>query len=231
LLEATSTEISSGPEYSPRANRVRDILRGLNLPGYLIAIDEVTEGLKDLRKTRLATHIADGIQAAAPGYATDSISIPLLTTTDGWRIKLTALPTARYGTRRRWILAQEANGRRGLSYPLLDSLKKKSSWYGNDLAMPYVIAVNSSDAMLTDRRFKETLYGGKREVTDSRVARGFWGTAKSPTRRHVSAVLFTQNLWPETLLMGQVHTCLYLKLVGPGSARSPRALVQSQINV
>jgi hypothetical protein len=76
--------------------------------------------------------------------------------------------------------------------------------------MPYVIAVNSSDAMLTDRRFKETLYGRQREVTDSRVERGFWGTARSPTRRHVSAALFTQNLWPETLLMGQVPTCLYL---------------------
>jgi hypothetical protein len=96
-------------------------------PGYPIAIDELTEGLKDLRKTRLTTHIADGIQAAAPGYATDSISIPLLTTTDGSRIKLTALPTARYGTRRRGILAQEVFGRRGngLSYRLLDSLKKK----------------------------------------------------------------------------------------------------------
>src|SRR6266481_4875086 len=93
-----------------------------------------------------------------------SISIPLLTTIDGWRIKLTAFPTARYGTRSGTVM-QEAWGRTwtGPSYPLLDSLKKKGGRYGKQFAMPYVIAVNSSDVMLTHRDFEETLFGVRSE--------------------------------------------------------------------
>ncbi len=59
------------------------------------------------------------------------------------------------------------------SYPLRDSLKRKGGRYGNQLAMPYVIAVNSSEVMLTDRDFEETLFGARPEagITDSRLAR------------------------------------------------------------
>jgi hypothetical protein len=214
LLEAcTSTEIASGPESSPRADRIRDFLQGLDLQGYLLGIDELKEGSKDLQQKLLARHIDDGIKAAAAGYADKSISIPLLTTDDGWRIKLTAFPTARYGTRTGTVM-QEAWGRTwdGPSYPLRDSLKKKAGRYGNQLAMPYVIAVNSSDVMLTDRDFEETLFGARPDivVTDSRLKRGFWGTATAPNHRRVSAVLFTKNLCEPTLLMGQVYACLYL---------------------
>lgn len=214
LLEAcTSTEIASGPESSPRADRIRDFLQGLDLQGYLLGIDELKEGSKDLQQKLLARHIDDGIKAAAAGYADKSISIPLLTTADGWRIELTAFPTARYGTRTGTVM-QEAWGRTwdGPSYPLRDSLKKKAGRYGNQLAMPYVIAVNSSDVMLTDRDFEETLFGARPDivVTDSRLKRGFWGTANAPNHRRVSAVLFTKNLCEPTLLMGQVYACLYL---------------------
>jgi hypothetical protein len=214
LLEAcTSTDISSGPKISPRADRIRDFLQGLKLNGYLIGIDELAEGTMDLPQKSLARHIENGIKAGVAGYAKESISIPLLTTADGWRVKLTVFPVARYGTRRGTVM-QEAWSRTwsGPSYPLRDSLKKKGSRYGVQLAMPYVIAVNSSDAMLTDRDFEETLFGARLEarVTDKRQARGFWGTAINPSHRRVSAVLFTQNLWPATLLMGQVYACLYL---------------------
>ncbi len=109
---------------------------------------------------------------------------------------------------------QEAWGRTwtGPSYPLLDSLKKKGGRYGKQFAMPYVIAVNSSDVMLTHRDFEETLFGVRSEnaVKDSRFARGFWGTATTPNHQRVSTVLFTKNLCPPTLLMGQVFACLYL---------------------
>jgi hypothetical protein len=214
LLEAcTSTEIASGPESSLRADRIRDFLQDLDLRGYLIGIDELKEGSMDLQQKLLARHIDDGIKAAAPGYADKSISIPLLTRADGWRIKLTAFPTARYGTRTGTVM-QEAWGRTwtGPSYPLRDSLKKKAGRYGNQLAMPYVVAVNSSDVMLTDRDFEETLFGARPDivVTDSRLKRGFWGTATAPNHRRVSAVLFTKKLCEPTLLMGQVYACLYL---------------------
>ena len=46
-------------------------------------------------------------------------------------------------------------------------------------------------------------------MTDE-LARGFWGTESAPNHRRVSAVLFTKNLWPATVLMGQVYACLYL---------------------
>lgn len=214
LLEAcTSMAISSGPESSPRGDRIRDFLERLNLNGYLIGIDELTAGSEDLRQDLLARHIDDGIKAAVVGYAAESISIPLLTTTDGWRIKLTAFPTARYGARSGTVM-QEAwtTTWNGPSYPLRDSLKKKSGRYGNQLAMPYVIAVNSLDAMLTDRDLEETLFGARPQtaVTDNRLARGFWGTATAPNHRRVSAVLFTKNLWPATLLTGAACAYLYL---------------------
>lgn len=93
-----------------------------------------------------------------------------------------------------------------------DSLEKKASRYGNQLPIPYVIAVNSWDGMLTPRDFEETLFGVPQEVavTGIRVDRGFWGSATAPNHRRVSGVLFTKNLWPATLLMGQVYACLYL---------------------
>lgn len=78
--------------------------------------------------------------------------------------------------------------------------------------MPYVIAANSADAMLTERHFEETLFGARPEIAaaDTHSARGFWGTVTAPNHRRVSAVLFTKNLWPATLLMGRVDACLYL---------------------
>jgi len=213
LLEAcTSAEISRGPESSPRADRIRDFLQGLDLPGYLIAIDELTEGRRDLPQRLLAKHISDGIKAT-PADCAKGISIPLLTTTDGWRIKLTAYPSARYGTRQGTVM-QEAWSHTwtGPSYPLRDALRRKGGRYGRQLAVPYVIAVNSSDVMLTHRDFEETLFGARPEagITDTSLSRGFWGTATCPNHRRVSAVLFTKNLCEPTLLMGQVYACLYL---------------------
>jgi hypothetical protein len=81
-----------------------------------------------------------------------------------------------------------------------DALKRKGGRYGNQLAMPFVIAVNSFDCMLTNRDFEEALLGEC----------GFWGTVGAPMFQRVSAVLFTKNLWPPTLLTGQVYSCLYL---------------------
>jgi hypothetical protein len=210
ILEAcTSTEISSGHKRSPRADRIRDFLQGLDLRGYMLAIDELTEWARDLPQKALAKHIDYEIKAAAAGYADESISILRLTTADGWRIELTAFPTARYGSRRGTVM-MEAWGSTwsGPSYPLRDCLKKKASRYGNQFATPYVIAVNSCDVMLTERDFEETLFGAGPEA--AMTDRGFWGSITAPNHRRVSAVLFTKNLWPATLLMGQVYACLYL---------------------
>jgi hypothetical protein len=214
LLEAcTSTKISSGPDGGPRADSIRDFLQGLDLPGYLIGIDELAEGSSAPSQKRLAKHIDAGIKAAAEGYSPESISIPLFSTNDGWRIKLTAFPTDRYGTRRGTVM-QEAWSRswNGPSYPLQGPLNKKGGRYGSELDRPYVIAVNSSDPMLIDRHFEETLFGTRPQVggVGSPQVRGFWGTATDPVYRRVSAVLFTKNLWPATLLMGQVDCRLYL---------------------
>jgi hypothetical protein len=59
--------------------------------------------------------------------------------------------------------------------------------------------------MLTDRYFEETLFGARLHayVTNVRLSRGFWGTPTDPNHRRVSAVLFTTNLWPATLLMAK----------------------------
>ncbi len=132
---------------------------------------------------------------------------------DGWRIRLTAFPSSRYGASRSTTVMQEAWGRTWTapSYPLRNALKRKAGKYG-ELSIPYVIAVNSADVMLTDRDFEETLFGLRPGVkiagmTDE-LARGFWGTENAANHRRVSAVLFTKNLWPATVLMGQVYCCL-----------------------
>jgi hypothetical protein len=110
---------------------------------------------------------------------------------------------------------QEAWGKTwpGPSYPLRDALKKKAGRYG-ELSVPYVIAINSADAMLTDRDFEETLFGVRPGVTiagmTDKLARGFFGTERTPNHQRVSAVSFTKNLWPATVLMGQVYCCLWL---------------------
>jgi hypothetical protein len=214
LLEAcTSTHIAGGPSGGTRAHRVRDFLDGLSLQGYLIAIEEFVEGTTDLQQRLLAEHIEDAMRAAAPSYSPESISIPPFITADGWRIKLTALSKSRYGTRHRSVMHEGwSRTWTGPSYPLRDSLKEKGGRYGNLLAMPYVIAVNSADAMLADRDLQDTLFGAPSEFAAPGSPRdhGFWGTAAAPNHTRVSAVLFTKNLWPETLLMGQVYACLYL---------------------
>jgi hypothetical protein len=212
ILEAcTSTDIESGPDGGTRADRIREFLRSVDLPGYLIGIDELIEGSKDLSQRTLTSHIDAGIKAGEAGYVDESISIPLLATADGWRIKLTAFAASKYGPRNTTVM-QEAWGRTWIrpSYPLRDSLEKKGRRYGQ-LGMPYVIGVNSADMMLTDRDFQDTLFGSPPQFAAPGSPRdyGVWGTAAAPKHTRVSAVLFTKNLCPPTLLMGQVYACLY----------------------
>jgi hypothetical protein len=215
ILEArTSTDVASGPESNPRGDRIRDFLRHLKLDGYKLGIDEFTAGTRDLPQKALRKHIVDTI-AAHSGTGDGIIRIPDYSTADGWRIKLTAFSSARYGSSRSTTVMQEAWGRTwtGPSYPLREALKRKAGKYG-PLTMPYVIAINSADVMLTDRDFEETLFGVRPGITiagmTDELTRGFWGTGSAPKHRRVSAVLFTKNLWPATVLMGQVYTCLYL---------------------
>jgi hypothetical protein len=215
ILEArTSTDVASGPQRNPRGDRIRDFLRQMKLDGYRLSIDELTVGTSDLPQKALRKHVVDAI-AADSGEAGAIVRIPNYSTADGWRIRLTAFSSRRYGSSRSTTVMQEAWGRtwNGPSYPLRDALKKKAGKYGQ-LAMPYVVAVNSADVMLTDRDFEETLFGVRSGITiagmTDELARGFWGTESAPNHRRVSAVLFTKNLWPATVLLGQVYACLYL---------------------
>jgi hypothetical protein len=189
-------------------------LQGLKLDGYKLGIDELTVGTSDLPQKALRKHIVDAI-ASYCGNDKGVIRMPAYSTADGWQIRLTAFSSARYGGRRSTTVMQEGWGRTwtGPSYPLRDALKKKATKYGQ-LAMPYVIGINSADVMLTDRDFEETLFGVRPGMTiagmTNELARGFWGSEARPNHRRVSAVLFTKNLWPATVLMGQVYACLYL---------------------
>jgi hypothetical protein len=215
ILEArTSTDVASGPESHPRGNRVREFLRQMKLNGYSLGIDELTVGTSDLPQKALGKHVVDAIAAHSGSHG--PVRIPDYSTADGWRIRLTAFSSSRHGSiSHSTTVMQEAWGRtwNGPSYPLRDALKKKAGKYGK-LAMPYVIAVNSADVMLTQRDFEETLFGVRPGITiagmTDELARGFWGTERAPNHQRVSAALFTKNLWPATVLMGQVYACLYL---------------------
>jgi hypothetical protein len=202
LMEArSSTEISSGPENSPRRNRVLDFLQGFKPDGFLLGVDEVTAGSDDLSQKFLAGHINRALNRTGVSRTKDGRVLIPLVEANGWRIRLTAIPDTPHGTRSGSVL-YEGWGRTwaGPSYPLLNALKKKAGRYGSELSMPFVVAVNSLDPMLGDRDFHEPLFG----------EHGLWGTSGAPKYTRVSAVLFTKNLWPETLLMGQVESRLYL---------------------
>ncbi len=201
FLEArSSTKVSSGPSSSPRGDQVRDFLTGFKLDGFLIGVDELVAGSKDLSRRLLVRHINESLKTATAKRSA-RVLIPAFETEDGWKIRLTAVSDAPYGSKNGGVL-YEAWGRTwdGPSHALPKALIEKGGRYGDQLGMPFVIAINSFDPMLTDRDFAETLFG----------ERGFWGTPETPQYRRVSAVLFTVNLWPATLLMGHVESRLYL---------------------
>ncbi len=213
ILEArTSTEVATGPENNPRANRIREFLRQMTLNSHRLGIDELTVGTLDLPQKAFRKHITDAIDADP---SSKMVRIPPYATKDGWHIRLTAFSGTHYGGSHSSTVMQEAWGKTwtGPSYPLRDALKKKASKYGQ-LSMPYVIAINSADALLTGRDFEQTLFGVRPGITiagmTDELARGFWGRENNPKHKRVSAVLFTTNLWPATVLMGQVYACLWI---------------------
>lgn len=215
ILEATSSIVrTTGPKINPRRNRIWDRLQDLKLDGFSIGINDLTEGSMDLRWQSLERHVTEEIKKT-PIDDSGCISIPAFETADGWRVKLIAIPAFDSGHTTGSVRYEAWSGS-GVSPSsmLLDALKDKGGRYGRP-PMPFVISLNSLDSMLTDRSFDETLFGSSPArtipaINDGIATAGFWGTAQTQVYRRVSAVLFTTNLCPETLLMGQVQACLYL---------------------
>lgn len=200
LLEArTSTEISRRLEVNPRSNRVFDLLTSLHIPGFRLGIAEITTGTHDLRLALLESHITRAIRAIQPD-TTSAASIPTFETADGWRIRLDAIPGLWHDCDSTVLYESWYGVWNPPSETLLNAVKKKACRYGDAIYFPFVIAINSNDPMLVTRDYEDVLIGESR----------LWGTAAAPQYRRVSAVLFTKNLWPETLLMGQVESRLYL---------------------
>lgn len=200
LLEArSSSNLTSGPENSPLLHRVRDLLQTCNLDGFSLGIDKLIAGKNDLAWHKFEKHLKTSIVKTE----SEPVALPTFRTSDGWRIHLTAIPWSKDKGSSSTIHYEAWSGSAvSLSSTLLRALKKKGGRYG-ELDMPYVIAVNSCDAMCTDHHCKEALFG-------SSTHSGFWGTASNPLYRRVSAVLLTVNIWPETLLLGQTYSCLFL---------------------
>lgn len=195
VLEAcTVTNLASGPESDPRANRIRDYLQTLELDGYKLAIDELAAGNNDLRQEPLREHIVDAI--AAQHKDSPSFSIPDYSTAGGWRIKLTAYDGQQFGSNDLPTVFQESWVRNwcGPMYPLRDALKKKAGKYGR-FEMPYVITVNSFDVNLTERDFEETLFGLRPGITIAGMTKD-WPLAFGAVRNHhvtdVSALCFSR---------------------------------------
>jgi hypothetical protein len=201
LLEArTSTAVSTGPDSDPRRNRVRDFLQEFKVPGFSLGIDELSSGYRDLRLANLRKHIRESVKSSTREDA-DRIRVPALETDDGWKIRLTAIADTLPEPKKNTVL-YEAWGHTwsGPTSPLRDALMEKAGRYGSELAMPFLIALNSFDAVLGTLDFEELLFGKS----------GLWGTLDNPRYRRVSAILLTKNLWAATLLMGQVEARLYL---------------------
>ncbi len=209
ILEArSSSAISTGPQINARRNRIRDRLQKLKLDGFSIGIGELTAGGKDVPWRAIERHIREEAERGSTSAA--HFPIRPFETADGWRLRLTlirSLDSADSGGVRfeGWAGSGESP-----SAALLAAFRKKGGRYGDELDVPFVIALNSCDAMCGNRVFEETLFGEPQSSASVIFSAGFWGTPDHPVYRRVSAVLFTTNLWPETILMGQVGSCLYL---------------------
>jgi hypothetical protein len=199
LLEArSSTEVTTGPEYGPRYNLILDFLRTHEIEEFLLGVNELNAGPKNLRIKLLTKHI-DSALSSRVADNDGRVEIPPFES-DGWRIRVAAFPRGLYPHRTGLLYLGSSRTWTGSSYPLFKALKKKAGRYGNELSVPLVLAVSSFDAMLTDRDYHDQLLG----------PHGLWGTVTNPLYRRVSAVLFTKSLWPETLLTGHVESRLYL---------------------
>jgi len=208
LEAATSTALSRGPEVNPRRNRIRDRLQKFKPAGFYVGINELTAGTQDLAWRSVETHVTEQIKKVAADRF-GHISIPPLETVDGWRVRLTLWPRVHDADS---VINYEAwsGSATGPAPGLLATLRSKGGRYGEQLGAPFIVALNSFDAMCTDNDLGRTLFGDRPHSAMIRRQSGFWGTAANPVFRRVSAVLFTKNLWPETILIGQVQACLFL---------------------
>jgi hypothetical protein len=193
ILEArTSTIIPTGPVNEQRRNRIVDRLRELRLDGLALGFAEVSAGTRDLRWASLEGHIRT--ELAKFRGRTDSFSIPTFIK-DGWRVRLTAL-AALDGLDDGDLRFEAWSGRAvNMAEVLLATLRKKGGRYGS-LDAPFVIALNTWEVMCGTKDIQAALFG-------DRDMQGFWGSANNPKHTRVSAVLFTTNLWPATILLGQ----------------------------
>lgn len=204
LIEAISaTVVSTGPTNSPRRNRIADRLHRFRHDGFAIGIDELREGSRDLRWIPLERHIRSELARIGPQRR--RVSMTPFKNDDGWKVRLTAIPALRPEASGKVLYEAWHGTSAGPAAAISAALQKKATRYG-DPDRPYVIAVNSSDPMCSDRDFDTALFG---HPNNPRIP-AFWGSAQNPSHTRVSAVLFTANLWPATILMGQVSPCLYL---------------------
>jgi hypothetical protein len=166
----------------------------------VLGIDELSCGTTNVKLKSLHWHIQKSLRNAVADQS-GLFRIPAWQTDDGWKIRLTAISDTMHDVNQPSLRYQAwSHTWTGPSYSLHDALEEKARRYGTELGKPFVIAVNSFDAMLGNSDFEEPLFG----------EHGLWGAAHNPQRSHVSAVLFTKNLWPATILMGHVESRLYL---------------------
>jgi hypothetical protein len=201
LLEATTvTALATGPLLNPRANRIREFLDHHELDDLLIGIDELSVGKLDLPLKHIKLHVRRTL-ADIDLRKNGSTALPPLETQDGWRIRLTAIPSVTPpGPGGRIVYEVWGLSLSSRAADLAKALVEKARRYGAGLDRPFVLALSPLDPMFGDGEFVGSLLGRS----------SLWGSAESPTCTRVSAVLFTPALWPANLLMGHVESRLYL---------------------
>jgi hypothetical protein len=203
LLEARiATAVSTGPRNSPRRNRIADFLERFRYDGFALGINELTEGDKDLAWKPVERHIKDELSRIDTERGFTAIA-PFVSD-DGWRLRLTAIPASHPDDIGGIRYEAWSGNALGPTPAIVVALQKKGTKYGIP-QIPYVIAVNSFDAMCSDHDFDSALFG---DPLRPKII-PFWGFSEHPKHTRVSAVLLTANLWPATILMGQVCSCLY----------------------
>ncbi len=215
LLEAcTSFKDPNGPVRDARNEVARDFLGRLDIGDVRLSIRELTPGTGSLPQNALKRHILKALDCDSNELKSE-IPIPDFTQ-HGWLIRLMGHKVESDGTSGSILCEVWGRTWSGPDFSLKDRLKEKGKRYGKDLPVPLVVALNSVNTSHSEVDFYDTLFGAPQDSyidgqpPNNRLSRGYWGAAENPKHQQVSAVLFTLNVRPETVLMGRVQPCFYL---------------------
>jgi len=223
FLEATS---SADPTAKPLAQRrtvgrVLDAIESVESPNFFLHVEILSLGPQSPRLQPIRAAVRDGLRDLDPEHLTNMLSqsgrldaMPSWTWSHGgWTLWFSVVPRS-HAARGRPGIRTIGMGPGFVGFveshrPLSNSVAAKAKRYG-DLALPYLVAVNSADAALDDIDVGEALFGKEHillelkgsedpSATIGRAADGRWFGPKGPRGSRVSGVIVARGVTPWTV--------------------------------